>query len=95
MIRFRPFRFMPLRSLGSATLAMDWTGSKMAGSALVALYPTNTNGGQLSHAQLNGWGQLRELMLQLRGEAGARQVTGARRGMWASCCGDALIFERL
>jgi acetyl-CoA acetyltransferase len=57
--------------------------------------PTNTNGGQLSHAQVNGWGQLRELVLQLRGEAGCRQIAGARTAMWASCCGDALIFERV
>lgn len=55
--------------------------------------PTNTNGGQLSHAQVNGWGQVRELLLQLRGQAGERQVAGARRGMWASVGGDAMIFE--
>ena len=56
--------------------------------------PLNTNGGQLSHAQMNGWGQLRELVLQLRGEAGARQVADARIGMWATVAGDALVFER-
>jgi acetyl-CoA acetyltransferase len=56
--------------------------------------PTNLNGGQLSHAQVNGWGQIRELILQLRGQAGARQVTGARCGLWATVAGDALMFER-
>lgn len=56
--------------------------------------PTNTAGGQLSEAQLNGWGQVRELVRQLRGEAGARQVAGARRALWASVCGDALVLER-
>lgn len=56
--------------------------------------PTNLNGGQLSHAQVNGWGQVRELMLQLRGEAGARQRPGARRALWATIGGDALVFER-
>jgi acetyl-CoA acetyltransferase len=55
--------------------------------------PTNTAGGQLSQAQMNGWGQIRELVTQLRGEAGDRQVPGARRGMWASVGGDALILE--
>lgn len=56
--------------------------------------PTNLNGGQLSHAQVNGWGQIRELVLQLRGEAGARQRAGARRALWATVGGDALVFER-
>ena len=56
--------------------------------------PVNTHGGQLSHAQINGWGHLRELVAQLRGEAGPRQVEGARRAMWASVGGDALILER-
>jgi acetyl-CoA acetyltransferase len=56
--------------------------------------PTNTNGGQLSHAQLNGWGQIRELVLQLRGRAAGRQVPDARTAMWATAGGDAMIFER-
>ena len=56
--------------------------------------PTNLNGGQLSHAQVNGWGQIRELVLQLRGQAAARQVQGARRGLWATVIGDAIVFER-
>lgn len=56
--------------------------------------PVNTSGGQLSQAQLNGWGQLRELVVQLRGEAGVRQVPDARRALWASAGGDALVLER-
>jgi acetyl-CoA acetyltransferase len=56
--------------------------------------PVNTSGGQLSQAQMNGWGQLRELVVQLRGEAGARQVADARRAIWATAGGDALILER-
>ena len=56
--------------------------------------PVNTSGGQLSHAQMNGWGQIRELVVQLRGEAGPRQVRDARRALWASAGGDALVLER-
>jgi acetyl-CoA acetyltransferase len=56
--------------------------------------PTNLNGGQLSHAQLNGWGQIRELVTQLRGEARGRQVEHARTALWASIGGDALAFQR-
>ncbi|WP_313807464.1 thiolase family protein [Sphingobium sp.] len=62
--------------------------------ALGGALPTNTSGGQLSQAQMNGWGQIRELVTQLRGEAGGRQVDGARRAMWATVGGDALILER-
>jgi acetyl-CoA acetyltransferase len=56
--------------------------------------PLNTNGGQLSHAQMNGWGQIRELILQLRGEAGPRQIDGVRHALWATCAGDAVAFEK-
>jgi acetyl-CoA acetyltransferase len=40
--------------------------------------PLNTDGGQLSFARFDGLGHLREAVLQIRGEAGLRQVT--RRG---------------
>ena len=56
--------------------------------------PVNTSGGQLSQAQMNGWGQLRELVVQLRGEAGDRQVAKAHRAMWMTAGGDSLILER-
>ena len=36
--------------------------------------PMNTNGGQLSGGRLHGFGHLHEAALQLRGEAGARQL---------------------
>lgn len=39
--------------------------------------PINTAGGQLSGGRLHGFGHLHEACLQIRGEAGARQVDGA------------------
>ena len=40
--------------------------------------PLNTNGGQLSGGRLHGFGFIHEMCLQLQGQAGARQVEGAK-----------------
>ncbi|MBH0123541.1 OB-fold domain-containing protein [Rhodococcus sp. HM1] len=40
--------------------------------------PLNTHGGQLSHGRTHGMGLIHEAVVQLRGEAGDRQVAGAR-----------------
>jgi acetyl-CoA acetyltransferase/uncharacterized OB-fold protein len=40
--------------------------------------PLNTHGGQLSHGRTHGMGLIHEAITQLRGEAGPRQVPGAR-----------------
>jgi acetyl-CoA acetyltransferase len=40
--------------------------------------PLNTHGGQLSHGRTHGMGLVHEAVTQLRGDAGERQVDGAR-----------------
>jgi acetyl-CoA acetyltransferase/uncharacterized OB-fold protein len=46
--------------------------------------PLNTHGGQLSHGRTHGMGLVHEAVTQLRGEAGERQVQGARVGVVSS-----------
>ena len=91
---FSPLAVYALEDFGfcDAGNGLNWIQNGRIG--LGGETPTNTSGGQLSHAQVNGWAQVRELILQLRGDAGDRQVPGARRAMWATVGGDALIFER-
>jgi hypothetical protein len=56
--------------------------------------PVNTSGGLLSEGHANGWGHTVEIVTQLRGEAGARQVPGLRVAQWATTLGDSIIYGR-
>ncbi|MGB8402985.1 MAG: OB-fold domain-containing protein [Mycobacterium sp.] len=42
------------------------------------IIPVNTHGGQLSHGRTHGMGLMHEAVSQLRGDAGERQVAGAK-----------------
>jgi acetyl-CoA acetyltransferase len=61
--------------------------------------PLNTDGGQLSAGRMHGFGYLYEACLQLRGEAGERQIgKDARAGIVTSGAGDftsSLILRRV
>ncbi len=75
---------------GFSFLTMTWlealgfcgkgeSGPFIEGGKRIALdgeLPLNTHGGQLSAGRLHGFGFIHEACLQLRGEAGARQVQG-------------------
>ncbi len=74
-----------LEGLGFCGLgeAMDW----MDGGRRIALdgdLPVNPHGGQLSEGRTHGYGFLYEAMVQLRQEAGERQVADARTAVVTS-----------
>jgi acetyl-CoA acetyltransferase len=56
--------------------------------------PMNTNGGLLSEGHIMGWNHQAEIVRQLRGECGQRQVANARIIQWANAYGDSLIYRR-
>jgi acetyl-CoA acetyltransferase len=55
--------------------------------------PVNTHGGLLSEAHVMGWNHQVEIVRQLRGEAGERQVPGARHIQWGNVYGDSIIYR--
>jgi hypothetical protein len=54
----------------------------------------NTAGGLLSEAHVAGINHVVEIVRQLRGEAGARQLERCEVAQWATPWGDSLIFHR-
>jgi acetyl-CoA acetyltransferase len=54
--------------------------------------PDNTSGGLLSEAHVAGWNSIVEMVRQLRGKAGARQISGATHLQWATAWGDSVIL---
>ena len=76
--------------------AKDW----LDGGRRIALdgeLPVNTHGGQLSEGRLHGYGFVYEAMMQLRHEAGERQVAGARTAVVTSgggTPGGVLLLQR-
>lgn len=55
--------------------------------------PVNTAGGLLSEAHVCGWNTICEMVRQLRGEAGPRQIPAASLLQWGTCWGDSVILR--
>lgn len=54
--------------------------------------PVNTSGGLLSEAHVGGWNSIQEIVMQLRGTAGPRQIADARVLQWGTAWGDSIVF---
>ena len=70
-----------LEGLGFAGVGEGLEFCKAGQIASDGRMPTNTGGGMLSQAYMHGWNQTVEIVHQLRGEAGARQVRNAEVSM--------------
>jgi acetyl-CoA acetyltransferase len=64
------------------------------GIGLGSAMPVNTNGGLMSEAHLSGYGHLVEMVRQLRGVAGPRQIEDAAAVQWATPRGDSVILTK-
>ncbi len=89
---FSPLVWFTLERLGfcaegeAAKFCAD--GGIAAGGAL----PVNTNGGLLAEAHVSGWNNVVEMVRQLRGRAGARQLPDVDIAQWGSPFGDSFIL---
>jgi hypothetical protein len=55
--------------------------------------PMNTSGGLLSEAHIGGWNSILEMVRQLRGTAGERQIRSAKHLQWATVWGDSVVLH--
>jgi acetyl-CoA acetyltransferase len=54
--------------------------------------PLNTNGGMLGCGHTSGWAQIVEMVDQLQGQAGPRQISNAEVLQWGTVFGDSVIL---
>ena len=91
---FSPLVLFALERFGfcGAGEAASWVqdGRIELGSEL----PVNTSGGLLSEAHVCGWNTINEMVRQLRGEAGPRQIPAASVLRWGTCWGDSVILRQ-
>ncbi len=71
-----------------------WEFTKDGRIGLGGQLPVNTSGGLLSEAHISSWNQVCEIVRQLRGECGPRQIPNAQFLQWGTNRGDAVIFRR-
>jgi acetyl-CoA acetyltransferase len=86
--------WMTLERFGFCDEGEAWRYIAEVGLDLDAPLPVNTNGGLLSEAHLLGYGHLIEMVRQLRGTAGPRQIPDANVVQWATPRGDSIILAR-
>jgi acetyl-CoA acetyltransferase len=86
LVLFALERFGHCEPGGAAKFAAD--GNIAPGGRL----PVNSSGGMLAEVHMCGWNSIAEIVRQLRGEAGAGQISDARLLQWVGLAGDSIIF---
>jgi acetyl-CoA acetyltransferase len=89
---FSPFAWFLLERFGHCRPgeAHEWVTEERI--ALDGELPMNSNGGHMSEGQTTGWGQLVEMVHQLRHTCGERQIKDAELLQWATVFGDSIIL---
>ncbi len=90
---FSPLVWFVLERFGFCGLGEAAAWTQKGRIELHGELPMNTSGGLLSEAHVSGWNSIAEIVRQLRGECGERQVRGARVMQWATAWGDSTIFH--
>ena len=90
---FSPLVWFVLERFGFCGLGEAAAWTQQGRIELGGELPMNTSGGLLSEAHVSGWNSIVEIVRQLRGECGERQVRDARVMQWATAWGDSTIFH--
>ncbi len=94
---FDPFTVLVLFALERFGFCPPGEAGRFVGDGHIALggrLPVNTNGGIHSEAHISGANQVVEMVCQLRGACGERQIPQASVLQWGGCYGDALILRK-
>ncbi len=91
---FSPLVWLALERWGFCGIGEAWEFAKGGRIEVGGELPVNTNGGLLSEAHIMAWNHQVEIVRQLRGQCGARQVAGAEVIQWGNVYGDSLIYHR-
>ena len=86
--------WMVLERFGFCPEGDAWRYVTDVGVGPASPLPVNTNGGLLSEGHLLGYAHLIEMVRQLRGEAGQRQLPNPSAVQWATPRGDSIILGR-
>jgi acetyl-CoA acetyltransferase len=89
---FSPQIWMALERWGYCAPGEAAAYCRDKGIGLDSPLPMNTSGGSLAEGHLYGYGHMLEMVRQLRGQAGPRQIRDAKALQWGTPWGDSLVF---
>lgn len=91
---FSPLVWFTLERLGFCAEGEAAKFCTAGGIAADGALPVNTNGGLLAEAHVSGWNNVVEMVRQLRGRAGERQLPDVEVAQWGTAFGDSFILAK-